>query len=115
MITFTNYADLIKERVSKIKDDNWEWKVKSISDNEVHIQWGYLGYLEEKNDYFILKLYSDDSCYSNEMVMSARTPDNQSIDCRVVSKTPDYCWQSTPEHAIIELVEEIAEYAHSRY
>ena len=60
MIDLRNYKDLIRELVAKEndKDKNWRWSVKSISKNRVRIRWGYLDYLEEKENCFQIELDS---------------------------------------------------------
>ena len=54
MIDFRNYSDLIRKCVAEEneKDKNWKWSVRSIGKNKVRICWGYLDYLEEKNNCF---------------------------------------------------------------
>lgn len=113
-INLKRYKSLIKERVSQIQDENWKWRVKSISENIVQIYWSYLK--GETNDSFILKLYKDDICYENEAIMSARDAiTGESIDCYIVADTITGGWQVKIESAIVALIEEIADYAHSRY
>ena len=58
MIDLRNYKDLIRELVAKEneKDKNWRWSVKSITKTRVRIRWGYLDYLEEKENCFIIDL-----------------------------------------------------------
>ena len=52
MIDLRNYKDYIRELVSEQdkKDTNWRWSVKSIGKSLVRIRWGYLDYLEEKEN-----------------------------------------------------------------
>lgn len=58
MIDLRNYADLIRQLVAdeNEKDPNWKWSVKSIGKDKVRIRWGYLDYLEEKDNCFILEM-----------------------------------------------------------
>ena len=83
MIDLRNYKDLIRELVAKEndKDKNWRWSVKSISKNRVRIRWGYLDYLEEKENCFQIEL--DSSMESMEW-LHARRPDGEMIECYLV-------------------------------
>lgn len=59
MIDLRNYKDYIRELVAEEnkKDKNWRWSVKSIGKSLVRIRWGYLDYLEEKENCFLLSMY----------------------------------------------------------
>lgn len=61
MIDLRNYADLIRQLVKKEdeKDPNWKWSVKSIGKNKVRIRWGYLDFLGEKENCFIIEMQEE--------------------------------------------------------
>ena len=58
MIDLRNYKDYIRELVAEEnrKDENWSWSVKSIGKSLVRIRWGYLDYLEEESNCFLLSI-----------------------------------------------------------
>ena len=83
MIDLRNYKDYIRELVAKEneKDKNWRWSVKSIGKSRVRIRWGYLDYLEEKENCFIIDL---DSSIPDMEWLHARKPDGDIIECYMV-------------------------------
>jgi hypothetical protein len=88
MIDLRDYKDYIRELVAKEneKDPNWKWSVKSIGKNLVRIRWGYLDYLEEKENCFLLEL---DSSIAGDWI-HARKPQRELIECYlVVEGTPN--------------------------
>ncbi len=117
MLVLTKYADLIRELVAKEneKDQNWKWSVKSIGKTVVRIRWGYLDYLEEKENCFRV-VVSDDS-YDGSSFITARTPDGQMIEGFIVAETPNpkIGCEQTIESGIRDAVSHIAYCAHSRY
>ena len=117
MIDLRNYKDLIRELVAKEndKDKNWRWSVKSISKNRVRIRWGYLDYLEEKENCFQIEL--DSSMESMEW-LHARRPDGEMIECYLVVEgkpNPQVGAEQTIQSGLRDAVWDIAYIAHSRY
>ncbi len=116
MIDFRNYSDLIRKCVAEEneKDKNWKWSVRSIGKNKVRIRWGYLDYLEEKNNCFSITAngYSDDDFVSNDIVY--RHPSGGMISFTSFGKMPGNTAE-TIEEAIEQAIRGIARYAHSRY
>lgn len=111
---FREYEALIKEKVAQKneKDTNWKWSVKSIGKTKVSIRWGYLDYLEEKKNCFILEV--DNDC--GEWIY-AMTPHREMIECYMVSENPNpnIGAEMYTKKAIEYAIDEIAYYAHSRY
>ena len=110
MIDLRNYKDLIRELVAKEndKDKNWRWSVKSISKNRVRIRWGYLDYLEEKENCFQIEL--DSSMESMEW-LHARRPDGEMIECYLVVEgkpNPQVGAEQTIQSGLRDAVWEIA-------
>ena len=117
MIDLRNYADLIRQLVKEEdrKDPNWKWSVKSISKNKVRIRWGYLDYLEEKENCFIIDL---DSSIPDMEWLHARKPDGDIIECYMVVEgkpNPQVGAEQTIPSGLRDAIWEIAYIAHSRY
>ena len=117
MIDLRNYKDLIRELVAKEndKDKNWRWSVKSISKNRVRIRWGYLDYLEEKENCFLIEL--DSSIESMEW-LHARRPDGEIIECYLVVEgkpNPQVGAEQTIQSGLRDAIWESAYTAHSCY
>lgn len=116
MIDFRDYKDLIREKVAKIneRDTNWKWSVKSISSKKVSIRWGYLDYLEEKNNCFFMTLDLDGEAGN---WIWAKCPDGDHIECYMVAEQPNprIGAEISVKGGILSALEEIAYYAHSRY
>ena len=116
MIDLRDYKDLIRSTVKKIdeKDENWKWAVKSIGKAKVLIRWGYLDYLEEKQNCFIITLDCDDELGN---WLWANLPDGDHIECYMVAEHPNpkIGAEQTVKSGIVDAIEEIAYYAHSRY
>ena len=111
---FREYADLIKEKVAEKneKDPNWKWSVKSIGKTVVSIRWGYLDYLEEKQNCFKIQVSSEDND-----VIYAMTPYGSVMEAYWTSENPNpnIGCEVLPEKAIEYAIDEIAYHAHSRY
>lgn len=107
------HADLIKAKVAEKngKDPNWKWSVKSIGKTVAHIRWGYLDYLEEKKNSFILKAEGSDSLEC----LYAMTPHEEVIEAYIVSEVKKIGADTFPKDAVALAIDEIAYYAHSRY
>ena len=117
MIHLRNYKDLSRELVAKEndKDKNWQWSVKSINKNRVRIRWGYLDYLEEKENCFLIEL--DSSIESMEW-LHARRPDGEIIECYLVVEgkpNPRVGAEQTIQSGLRDAIWEIAYIAHSCY
>ena len=116
MIDLRNYKDYIRELVAaeNEKDSNWRWSVKSIGKNLVRIRWGYLDYLEEKENCFLL-------CMENECAgdwLWAKRPDGELIECFLVVEgrpNPQLGAEQTIKSGLRDAVWEIAHVAHSCY
>lgn len=120
MIDLRNYADLIRELVAveSKKDPNWKWSVKSIGKEKVSIRWGYLDYLEEKENCFFLVMENDKENSGIGDWLWARTPRGGIIECfLVVEGKPNQNLgaEQTIQSGIKDAIGEIAYYAHSLY
>ena len=120
MIDLREYTDLIRAEVKKVseRDKNWKWSVKSIGKKTVRIRWGYLDFMEEKDNVFILEMQNEDPDSGIGDWLWARTPDKEHIECwLVVAGTPNprIGAECNIKNAIRWAIEEIEYYAHSRY
>lgn len=118
MINLRNYADLIRRLVKEEdrKDPNWKWSVKSISKNKARIRWGYLDYLEEEKNCFVIEM--QDTNTEDNQWMSARLPHGGLIEVFLVvegTPNPNVGAEQTIQSGIECAIREIAHYAHSRY
>lgn len=112
MIDLREYKDLIKECVSteNAEDENWKWSVKSIGKTVVHIRWGYLDYLEEKETFSITsETYGD-----LDDTIIWRHPHGDMISFASIGNRPGDNAANVTE-AIKMAIKGIAGYAHSRY
>ncbi len=120
MIDLRNYADLIRQLVAEEdeKDPNWKWSVKSIGKDKVRIRWGYLDYLEEKDNCFILEMDNDTDDSGIGDWLWARLPHGNSIECYLVVEgdpDPEIGAEQNIQTSIRDAIREIAHYAHNRY
>lgn len=116
MIDFRNYSELIRATVAdeNERDANWKWSVKSIDKNKVRIRWGYLDYLEETQNCFIITLDCNEEAGN---WIWACLPDGDHIECFMVAEKPNrnIGAEQTVESGIKDAIHEIAYYAHTRY
>lgn len=115
MIDLRNYKDYIRELVAKEneKDANWRWSVKSISKSRVRIRWGYLDYLEEKNNCFLLTTDEGAGDW-----LWAKGPDGELLECYLVVEgkpNPRIGAEQNIKSGLKDAIWEIAYTAHSRY
>lgn len=120
MIDLREYEDLIREEVQKVneRDNNWKWSVKSVGKKRVRIRWGYLVYMEEKDDAFILEIDCDQKNEGIGDWLWAKQPDGDHIECyMVVEGTPNtrIGAECNIKNGIRWAIEEIEHFAHSRY
>lgn len=120
MIDLRNYADLIRKLVKEAdqEDPNWKWSVKSISKNKARIRWGYLDYLNEKENCFILEMDNDTDGSGAGDWLWARAPYGEIIECHLVVEgepNPNVGAEQTIRAGIKWAIWEITHYAHSRY
>jgi len=118
MIDLRNYADLIRKLVKEAdqKDPNWKWAVKSIGKNKVRIRWGYLDYLGEKENCFIIEMQEDNT--EDMQWMSALLPHGGIIEVFLVVEgkpNPNVGAEQSIQAGIEDAVWEITHYAHNRY
>lgn len=118
VIDFRNYADLIRKLVKEAdkKDPNWKWSVKSIGKNKVRIRWGYLDYLEAKENCFSIKMDPDNT--EDDQWMLAHLPDGSIIEVFLVVEgkpNPNLGAEQSIQAGIEDAIWEITHYAHSRY
>lgn len=116
MVDFRNYKDLIRAEVAAMndRDKNWKWSVKSISQKKVSIRWGYLDYLEEKQNCFILKLEH----FAGDVIWACLPNGLEIYDCcyMVAEKpNPRIGAEMKVESGIRCALDAIEHYAHSRY
>lgn len=117
MIDLRNYKDYIRGLVAEEnkKDKNWRWSVKSIGKSRIRIRWGYLDYLEEENNCFIIDL---DSSITDMEWLHACWPDGDIIECYMVVEgkpNPKVGAEQTIQSGLQDAVWEISYIAHSRY
>jgi len=117
IIDLKQYETLIREKVNELnrKDKNWKWRVKSIGKKKCRIFWGYLEYMEAKEDCFILELQADEP---DDQWLWARHPGGEYIDCYMVVEgkpNPRIGAEQTIESGISDAVEEIGRIARTRY
>lgn len=120
MLDLRNYKELIRELVAKenSKDPNWKWSVKSISKTKVLIRWGYLDYMEEKNNCFVLELENDVDGTGIGDWIHTRRPDGEIIEAYLVVEgkpNPKLGAEQNIRSGLRDAIEEIAYIAHSRY
>lgn len=111
-MNFREHTELIKQLVAieNSKDPNWRWYAPIINKGNVKIRWGYLDYLEEKQNKFIIT--SDGDGW-----ISARYPGGELIDvyCTRKNPRPTVGCEITEEAGIEAAIHEIAYVAHHRY
>ena len=114
MKTLKKYEDLIRNTVNKMNEDdpNWDWSIESFDDYKVLIRWGYLDYLEEKDNCFIIRLIKGDD--EGELFMTSRTPQDEMIDGYFPSDE-DHSWSDKWESAVKSALDDIAYVAHNKY
>ena len=115
MIDLRNYKDYIRELVAEQdkKDKNWRWSVKSIGKSLVRIRWGYLDYLEEKENCFLLSMDEAAGDW-----LWAKRPDGGLIECYLVVEgrpNPQLGAEQTIKSGLRDAVWEIAYTAHNCY
>jgi len=113
MIDFRNHKDLIRKTVSEISeaDKNWNWSAKYIGKTKVNIRWGYLDYLEEKENCFHI---TGETLEDNSLLLTLRRPEGGSFDVVIVGNNiADHA--RTIEDGIKQAVKAIAAYAHYTY
>lgn len=111
MIDLREWKDLIRNTVSEMndRDPNWKWSVKYLGKTKVRVRWGYLDYLEEKQNAFIMAA-------EDEKFVVARNPQEKMIDVFTVSDTPNVRLHELPVPiAIKDALRAIELHAHSRY
>lgn len=117
-MTLKDYMNLIREQVKKISDadENWGW-ICDLGDSPdiVYIRWEYLDYLREDHNYFILDLRYDEE--ENDYFLTCRTPHGQYINGYLLPPNPKKkaVWHDDIEQSIINVIRDIADYAHYRY
>ncbi len=115
MIDLRNYKDYIRELVAEEnrKDENWSWSVKSIGKSLVRIRWGYLDYMEEESNCFLLSIDKKaDNC------LYAARPDGELIECYLVAEgkpTPHLGAEQTIKSGLADAIGEIAYTARNCY
>lgn len=116
MIDLRNYAELIRTTVEDVneRDLNWKWSVKSIGQKKVRIRWGYLDYLDEEQNCFVITLDCDGE---DDNWLLACLPGGDHIECYMVAEKPNrnIGAEQTIESGIKDAIDEIAYYAHTRY
>lgn len=120
MIDLRKYKDLIQEAVAKVdkKDTNWKWSIKYIGKTKVHIRWGYLDYMEEKNNCFFLVMENEPKGSGAGDWLWARSPNGGIIECYLVvdgKPSGKIGAEMNIKSAIRSAIDEIAYTAHSRY
>lgn len=120
MIDLREYEDLIREEVEKVnkRDKNWKWSVKSVCKKRVRIRWGYLVYMEEKEDAFILEMQNEDPASGIGDWLWAKQPDGDHIECYLVvegTPNPRVGAECNIKNGIRWAIDEIEYFAHSRY
>lgn len=117
IIDLKQYETLIREKVNELnrKDKDWKWRVKSIGKKKCRIFWGYLEYMEAKEDCFTLELQADEP---DDQWLWAMQPDGKYIDCYLVVEgkpNPRIGAEQTIESGITDAIEAIGHTARNRY
>lgn len=120
MIDLRKYGSLIREKVAELneKGPNWKWSVKYLGKTKVHIRWGYLDYMEEKNNCFFLVMENEPKGTGIGDWLWARSPSGGIIECYLVVEgrpNPNLGAEQTIRSGILDAIDEIAYMAHSRY
>ena len=118
MKNLRDYEQLIRDIVAEQndRDENWNWSIKSFSENLVRIRWGYLDYCQEEENCFLLKLLEVPEYEGyEEMYVTSRTPQDDMISSEFVSKVQECIWHMSYEEGIKSVLDELFYYAHSRY
>lgn len=110
MYDMRNYKDTVKAAVKEEReaDQNWSWRVVSVTKEAAKIGWGYLDYLGEK-ELFVVTIEDD----SNMLAVTAKTPDGASIFYFVGPERWDDCL--TVEEGIALAIHGLASHARSVY
>ena len=85
-------ASSIKDISSR--DKNWKWRLNKVLKGSAHIEWGYLNYLGETKNCFVIKYDEVAECFATY------TPNDELIDVA---------------DSIEEGIMHIEHYSHSRY
>lgn len=120
MIDLREYEDLIREEVQKVneRDNNWKWSVKSVGKKRAYIRWGYLDYMEEKQNAFILEMENEKVDSDGGDWLWAKQPDGDHIECYMVVEgvpNPRIGAECNIKNGIRWAIDEIEHFAHSRY
>lgn len=115
MIDLRNYKDYIYELVAKEneKDKNWRWSVKSVGKSLARIRWGYLDYLEETENCFLLTIDEGAGDW-----LYAKRPHGGIIECYLVvegAPNPQLGAEQNIKTGLQCAIEEIAYTAHHFY
>lgn len=120
MIDLRNYESLIRKKVTELndKDPNWKWSINYLGKTKVNIRWGYLDYLEEKNNCFFLVMENELKDTGTGDWLWARSPHGGIIECYLVVEgkpDPNVGAEQTIQSGILDAIDEIAYVAHHRY
>ena len=116
-IDLREYRQLIERLIADedVNDKNWSWTVQSVTQTTVHIRWGYLDYLEERKNCFLMVMHDEGE--GGKWLFSQLTK-GETIECHLVVKgtpNPRIGAEQTIESGIRDAISEISHYAHSRY
>ena len=119
MLDMRDYKEAIQMAVTTTNnaDPNWEWTVKAIHEQEVHIGWSYLDYMGEGYKYFIMtmdivpEIHKDGECWITGYMTDLKLRRSLFF---TVGKGP---WAHTDNvrTAIFDCIEAIACTAHNIY
>lgn len=112
MMNFKDYEDRIIGYVAVVseRDPHWMWTVRSVTVDKVEINWGYLDYLEEVNNFTLqMGVINPEVAH---YFFTARTPNDKMIEGYMDEGIDT---KQSFLRDIRDAINAIASYAHSRY
>lgn len=110
MVDMREYKETVKAAVAgeRQADENWSWRVASITKGAAKIGWGYLDYIGEK-DFFSVEVNDEDG----DVAVIGTIPNGSKVYRFVGTHTWDDC--RTNEEAIASAIRGMAASAHNTY
>lgn len=107
-----SYRENIKAAVAaeRAADPNWSWGIRSLKKGIVHIGWGYLDYIGEK-ECFTVEVLQDET--TGDVMVYGTIPNGRHVYCFI---GPDH-WDDAPtiEKGIASAIHCMASSAHRTY
>lgn len=110
MVDMREYKETVKAAVARERqaDENWSWRVASVTKGAAKIGWGYLDYIGEK-DFFTVEVNDED----DDVAVIGTIPNGSKVYRFVGEHTWDDC--ATIEDAITSAIRSMASSAHNTY